>query len=91
MLSFPWSWSRCPSSELSAAPGREKRQEREKLVRKKQQKSPSRANLSTKPSFGAAQGEPHQRLPAEDVAVEADPVLGEVEAALQENVPLEST
>lgn len=46
-------------------------------------KSPPKAQLEV--------GEPHQCLPAEDVAVEADPVLGEVEAALQENVSLEST
>lgn len=32
--------------------------------------------------------EPYQRLPAEDVAVKADPVFREVEAALQENVSL---
>lgn len=33
-------------------------------------------------------GEPYQCLPAEDVAVKADPVFREVEAALQENVSL---
>lgn len=32
----------------------------------------------------------YQRLPAKDVAVKTDPVFGEVETALQENVPLKS-
>ena len=39
------------------------------------------------------QGSPrlYQSFPAEDVAVEADPVFGEVEAALKKNVSLECT
>lgn len=33
----------------------------------------------------------YQRFPAEDVAIETDPVLREVESSLQQDVPLEST
>lgn len=33
----------------------------------------------------------YQRFPAEDVAIETDPVLREVESSLQEDVPLKST
>lgn len=36
-------------------------------------------------------GSAHGCLPAEDVAVEADPVFGEVESALKKNVSLECT
>ena len=38
--------------------------------------------------LNAAVWQPYQCLPAEDVAVKADPVFREVEAALQENVSL---
>ena len=39
------------------------------------------------------QGSPrlYQSFPAEDVAVEADPVLGEIEAALEEDLALQGT
>ena len=33
----------------------------------------------------------HGCLPAEDVAVEADPVLGEIKAALEEDLTLQGT
>ena len=33
----------------------------------------------------------HGCLPAEDVAVEADPVLGEIKAALEEDLALQGT
>lgn len=34
---------------------------------------------------------PYQCFPAEDVAIKTDPVLGEVESSLQEDVPLKGT
>lgn len=40
---------------------------------------------------GRERSQAYQRFPAEDVAIETDPVLGEVESSLQEDVPLEST
>lgn len=38
-----------------------------------------------------ARQQSYQCFPAEDVAIETDPVLREVESSLQEDVPLEST
>ena len=35
--------------------------------------------------------EVYQRFPGEDVGIETDPVLGEVEPPVDENVPLQST
>lgn len=50
----------------------------------------ARSSPEGKPK-GAAGPRPHQRFPAEDVTVEADPVFGEVESALKKNVSLECT
>lgn len=55
-----------------------------------------RTRESGKASAGPPQGpsssaSAHCCLPAEDVAVEADPVLGEIEAALEEDLTLQGT
>lgn len=52
----------------------------------------SEESRKPRPSGGpsvATCGATHCGLPAEDVAVETDPVLGEVEAALEEDLPLQ--
>lgn len=98
MLFFPWSSSRYPSSELSAtvrAMQRGEGRKRKQVMRDTGEKDDGKSAFKVVSKYTDVEhmlhvpvGEPYQCLPAEDVAVKADPVFREVEAALQENVSL---